>query len=247
LFAPVHAGDGQTRNWRIIRADQARQRPWTAVGNFLVPGLGGYCSGVLVAPQVVLTANHCLYTIDYNRRDAAGNPGLQRVAAERFVFIAGVHDEAHADAVPVAEVITGGWTPGSADIAKDWAIAILARPVRADITPFRFMAYDVETAAAAWRRKLLVAAYPGASFAFSTVLRVSLGCSMLHSAPRVVIHDCPSELGSSGGPILVADGDELVLVGIHSSSRRLHPHVKHGVSVNALLGPLEAALRRVRQ
>jgi len=58
-----------------------------------------------------------------------------------FVFAAGVHDSSIADVIPVEEVITGGWTPGSEDTSKDWAIAILTRPANANVVPMAFQSY----------------------------------------------------------------------------------------------------------
>jgi len=244
LFAPVFPGDGQTGNWRIINASEAGKKPWTAVGNFLVPGLGGYCSAVLVAPRIVLTANHCLYAPDYSARDTRGNPGKQLLDATRFVFVAGVHDSTFADSIPVVEVITGGWSPAAEDPVKDWVIAILARPARDDIAPMGFKPYNPKAVAGAWHRKLVVAAYPGASFAFNTVLRLSFDCSFLQpDSANVVAHDCPSENGSSGGPILVEEGGELRLIGIHSS-RRQHSPARYGVSINSFLAHLATAVAR---
>ena len=244
LFAPAFPGDGQTANWRIIDKSAATHQPWTAVGNFLIPGLGGYCSAVLVAPRIVLTANHCLYALDYSKPDARGNPTQQLMDPTQFVFVAGVHDESFIDAIPVEAVITGGWAPGSEETAKDWVIAILARPASASIVPMAFKSYKPEAAVAAWSNKLVVAAYPAASFAFSSVLRFSFNCSILKSAANVVRHDCASQGGSSGGPILVEENGAMRLVGIHSSSQGAASGSKNGVSINSFLVPLEAAVAR---
>lgn len=245
LFAPRFRGDGQTIDWRIINKDEAAKNPWTAIGNFLIPGLGGYCSAVLVAPRIVLTANHCLYAADYRKLDAAGNPTKQLMDAKSFVFVAGVHDDSFADMIPVAEVITGGWEPGSEATAKDWAIAILARPASADIVPVALRPYALAEITAAWTNKLVVAAYPGASVAFSAVLRFSFNCSLMKGkSANIMTTNCQAEGGSSGAPILVEEGGKLRLIGIHSSTRSLDSRSSNGVSINGFLAQINDAMAR---
>jgi len=243
LFAPAFPGDGQTADWRIINRNAAQKPPWTAIGNFLILGLGGYCSAVLVAPRIVLTANHCLYGLDYSSPDGNGKPTSKLLDATRFVFVAGVHDTFFADVIPVEEVVTGGWVPGSDDTAKDWLIAILKRPASPDILPMAFRPYRQDEVIAAWSDRIIVAAYPSASFRFSAVLRFSINCSLVKSAsPGILSHDCQAEGGSSGGPIFVEEGGRLRLIGLHSSTRRSNAGQKSGVSINGFIAPLNAAV-----
>lgn len=245
LYAPELTGDGQTAGWRIINEHEAGKKPWTAIGNFLNPELGGYCSAVLVAPRIVMTANHCLYAAEYRILDDSGNPTKQLMDPKRFVFVAGLHDNAYADIIPVEDVVMGGWAPGSNDTSKDWLIVVLKRPASAEITPIPIRPYKPEEVAAAWSRKLVVAAYPGQSFAFSSVLRFSLNCSLLKSgSANIVSHDCPAEGGSSGAPILVEEEGELRLVGLHTSTGWADSRQKNGVSINSFAAPLKEAIER---
>ena len=245
LFAPQSRGDGQTINFRIINTDESAKNPWTAIGNFLIPGLGGYCSAVLVAPRVVLTANHCLYAVDYRKLDSKGNPTKQLMDAKSFVFVAGVHDNSFADTIAVEEVITGGWEPGSDETAKDWAIAILARPASAYIVPVALRPYALKDVTAAWANKVVIAAYPGASFAFSAVLRFSFNCSIVKSGTaNALTTTCQTEAGSSGGPILVEEDGQLRLIGIHSSTQLINSHYSNEVSINGFLAQITDAMAR---
>lgn len=57
---------------------EAREYPWSAIGR-LNNGLGGYCSGALIGPRLVLTAAHCLWNHKTKRW----------LAAESLHFVAG--------------------------------------------------------------------------------------------------------------------------------------------------------------
>ena len=144
-FAPKMSGDGQTPSWRIIEIDAAHEKPWSAIGNILVPGRIGYCSAFLVAPRIVLTANHCLYRADSRKPAHHGQPVLQAVDPRQLVFVAGLHDAISLDVVGVQEVITGDWSPDSKLPDQDWMIAVLTRPVAATITPLAFVADSPQT------------------------------------------------------------------------------------------------------
>lgn len=243
LFAPRSQGDGQRVDWRIINPAESGKSPWTAVGNFLIPGVGGYCSAVLVAPRVVLTANHCLYAADHRTLDARGVPTRQLMEAINFVFVAGVHDDIFADRVAVVEVITGGWTPSNNQTARDWAIAILERPVSASVVPATLSPYSLAEVAG-WTNKLILAAYPGGSFDYDTALRLSFDCSILASVSTTVMTTtCRSDSGSSGGPVFVNEDGKLRLVSI-LSGRLLGATTSRGASINGFRAQIGAAIAR---
>lgn len=245
-FAPKMSGDGQTPSWRIIELDEAHEKPWSAIGNILVPGRVGYRSAFLVAPRIVLTTNHCLYRVDSRKPALLGLPALQRVAPKQLVFVAGLHDEISLDVVGVQEVITGDWSPDSKLPDQDWMIAVLTRPVAATITPLAFVADPPQTVLASWGNKLVVAAYPGETLSFSEVLRFSFNCSVLKSQRAgVLIHNCHTEGGSSGGPIFVEQGGKRRLVGIHAGRQDGNPRYKYGVWISSFARQLQIAIARV--
>lgn len=244
-FAPRMSGDGQTPSWRIIEIDEAHAKPWSAIGNILVPGRVGYCSAFLVAPRIVLTANHCLYRAD-SRKTRLGRPAQQSLDPRQLVFVAGLHDEISLDVVGVQEVITGDWTPNSKLPDKDWMIVILSRPVATTITPLAFVADSPQAVLASWGNRLVIAAYPGETLSFSEVLRFSFNCSVLKSQlAGVLVHNCHTEGGSSGGPIFVEQGGKRQLIGIHAGRHDGRSHYKYGVWISSFARQLQSAIARV--
>lgn len=246
MFAPKMSGDGQTPSWRIIGIDEARQKPWSAIGNVLIPGRIGYCSAFLIAPRIILTANHCLYRANPVTRARRGHPSLRLVDATQMVFIAGLHDDSSLDVVGVQEVITGGWTPERDLPEQDWMIAVLTRPVAATITPLAFVADAPLAVLASWGNKLILAGYPGETLGFSEVLRFSFNCAVLKSQRAGVLrHDCHTEGGSSGGPIFVEHGGRRRLIGIHAGRHDGRWRDSYGIWISSFARQLKAVIERV--
>ncbi|CAN0080240.1 unnamed protein product, partial [Phaeothamnion confervicola] len=223
--------------------DEAHKKPWSAIGNILVPGRAGYCSAFLVAPRIVLTANHCLYRADLRMPDHLGHAVLQRVDPKQMVFVAGLHDEVSLDVVGIQEVITGDWSPDSELPDQDWMIAVLTRTVAANITPLTFEADSPQTVLANWGSKLVIAAYPGETLSFSEVLRFSFDCSVLKSQlAGVLVHNCHTEGGSSGGPIFVEQNGKRRLIGIHAGRYHGNSEYKYGIWISSFARQLQSAI-----
>ena len=68
----------------IVGGREGAEVPGAASAVMVLTSGGGVCSGVVVAPDAVLTAGHCVAGVGENRvhyRDAAGRPVLAEVAA----------------------------------------------------------------------------------------------------------------------------------------------------------------------
>jgi len=176
----------------------AAHPPWHAVALIEAEG-AGLCTGVMVAPTIVLTAAHCL-------KDEAGAALLPPTLIR--VTLGG------AEARGLALRVGFGFDPArEAPWASDWALVTLSAPLGAG----RVLPLLRETPPA---RSIL--ALPGFQRDAPGVLLVDpacryLGLRRIEGEGVMLAHDCAGTMGSSGGPLLLRDADgRFSIIGIQS-------------------------------
>jgi len=161
-------------------------------GEMLTPG-AAICTGVLVAPDLVLTAAHCV-------RGAAGDPSSIR-------FEAGWQDRHPAAQGQGAKVLL----PGSEDLSADVALIVLSHPIAAEValplpltTPSGVL-YEMY----GFRRD-----DPGRP-------AQALTCQALAIRPGLMGLDCPAVSGNSGAPLLqrTEKGWQVVAIMVAASAK----------------------------
>jgi protease YdgD len=176
----------QTSALRTLDTDYAAAS-WKAVGRIDL-GRGAFCSGTLIAPDLVLTAAHCLYRPDtaqlWDPQDIRFHAGLRdgTAVAVRTAKSAA----AHARFDPVA-------TLTAVNVAYDVGLIQLAEPISSfDVPPFYLhddriapgpvsvVSYGRDRAEAQSRQK---------------------ECQMLVQQGDAMVFDCDVTFGSSGSPV----------------------------------------------
>lgn len=168
--------------------------PWHSIGRVNRAGYKSVssCTGTLIAPNLVLTAAHCIVS----------SKTKQKLPAEEVLFIAGVRRDQYAERleaecllVPDGYVPTG--RPRIGDIRKDLGLIVLKEP--STLFPLPPLTPD-ESRRLRQSTRFLSVGYRRSRPYLPTVVS---SCSVLASREDVWITDCNTETGASGGPLMV--------------------------------------------
>ncbi|WP_068115571.1 trypsin-like serine peptidase [Tropicimonas marinistellae] len=204
---------------------------WEAVGRLDLSGRG-FCTGVLIETDLVLTAAHCLI----DRRSGA------RVDPRALRFRAGLRDgEAIAERSGIRAVLHPNYAPNDSDgirqLVSDVALVVLDAPIpAATAAPF-----TVGTRVAPGGTVSLVSYARGRDQALSW----QRACSVLGRGQGALLFTCDADFGSSGAPVFEISSGRGRIVSL--VSRGLREDGKSNVYGPEIAAPLAATRRALRE
>jgi V8-like Glu-specific endopeptidase len=205
-------------------------KAWEAVGRLDIQG-EGFCTGALIAPDLVLTAAHCIYDKasgtqhDHTNMEFLAGWRNGRASAYRDIRRVMVHP----DYSLAGELATG-------DVRNDIAVLELSRPIKnGNIKPFQ-TALQPEAGT-----RVGVVSYAKDRSEIPSLQEV---CEVITLKDGILVTSCTVDFGASGAPIFVFGKGQAQIVSVVSAKAEMGgSDVSLGTSLGAPLEELLTAMR----
>ena len=179
-------------------------RAWMAVGRLSYQNGKGFCTATLVAPDLILTASHCLYDLDtgdlLNLNNLEFQAGWRNGRAEAYSMIGGA--VTFPDYQPMA-------TPKIESVKNDVALLKLLHPIRKrSVQPFAIAVLPNQ------EKKVAVVSY---ALGRINAPSIQSSCDISTQKKEILSMNCEVDFGASGAPVFYFSKQGPVIVSIVSA------------------------------
>jgi protease YdgD len=190
--------------------------PWSAIGRIAgleADGVGYTCTGTLLAPNIVFTNAHCVV-----------NPKTHQVSQKiwfqpNLIFgsLRDVEDEAIVEAVAFGTDFR--YSNNGMPDANDWAVLKINKPLGYKYGTLGWASLSSDILRQNPDRMILVG-YSGdfPEYSPGETAGAHIGCSILGETDELLIHNCDTTGGASGGPIIAEIDGQFRVIGLHAGA-----------------------------
>jgi V8-like Glu-specific endopeptidase len=229
LASAAGAQDAPER--RMLEAGEAAA--FQAVGRLNIAG-NRFCTATLIAPDLIVTAAHCLYHPLTGAR--VRDTELRFVAGYRLGETRALRRVTRTRIDPAFDFEARATYAG---VGADLALGLLARPVPESLAPLATAGFVAGAA------PLTIVSYAQDR---AQAPSIEAPCTVVERSGPVLALDCAVTYGASGSPVFQGEGPDMRLVGIVSAMARLVRQQQDvtfarvfGPALDALISDLRAA------
>ncbi|BBD62173.1 glutamyl endopeptidase [Nostoc sp. HK-01] len=192
--------------------------PWSTVGRIVGESNSQTytCTGTLIDEDIVLTNAHCVV-----------DPKTGQVAS-RVAFLPNVVDGQYKDRAYAVQYLAGTHFQDKNSEANDWAVIKIDRPLGRKYGYLGWKSLPAKTLIRNEKRFFFVGYsgdYPqaetekfwGLTAGQGWTAGFQAGCSIVDEQSNILLHDCDTAGGSSGGPIIASIDGEPYIVALNNA------------------------------
>lgn len=192
--------------------------PWSTVGRIVGKSNSQTytCTGTLIDEDIVLTNAHCVV-----------NPKTGQ-AASQVKFLPNVVDGKYKDSANAVQYLAGTHFNDENAEANDWAVIKIDKPLGRKYGYLGWKSVPSSTLIRNQKKYFFVGYsgdYPqantekfwGLTAGQGWTAGFQAGCSIVNEQSNILLHDCDTAGGSSGGPIIASVGGEPYIVALNNA------------------------------